>query len=106
MQSGKSKPILVYQSLVYLVLQLFGGYFFIVDNNVLLLLVAKMFGDTLATGESAFFKNFVSDLNVCIDFKTVAHGSGRFRFFPVNITQEENFSRSIDTHGKLLSLEP
>lgn len=79
--------------------------FFVVKSNLLVLLVAKIVNEILATGETALVKNCISDSNVCFALGTVAQGPGNRWLLGMNITQEGDFSCSRDDDDKLLSLE-
>ena len=79
--------------------------FYLIKDNKLSLLVAKIVDDLLVTGLPEVVRAFLQKFNMRYKLGTVAHGPGRLRFYGMNIVQEDDFSSYIDADDKLASLE-
>lgn len=75
-------------------------------NGKLVLIIAKIVDDMLATGELSYVKSFISKFDSQFSLGTVNYGPGLLRFYGLNIRQHADFHCTIDGDEKLEALEP
>ena len=75
-------------------------------NGKLVLIIAKIVDDMLATGELSYVKSFISKFDNQFSLGTVNYGPGLLRFYGLNIRQHADFHCTIDGDEKLEALEP
>ena len=75
-------------------------------NGKIVLIVAKIVDDMLATGELAMTEQFIKKFNIQFKLGTVNYGPGLLRFYGLNIRQFDDFHCTIDGDEKLEALEP
>lgn len=79
--------------------------FHLVRDKKLVLTVANIVDEILATGKDAVVDKFISDFNAKCNVGTIKNGPGMLCFFSLNIIQNEDCSSSIDCNDKLETLE-
>ena len=75
-------------------------------NGKLVLIVAKIVDDMLATGESSYVHSFIKKFDAQYKLGTVNYGPGLLRFYGLNVRQHADFHCTIDGDEKLDALEP
>lgn len=71
----------------------------------LALSVMRRWHNTKSDAKSAFLQRLISGSDVSLELGTVPHRPDHPQFFGMNISQDEDFSCSIDSNDELLSLE-
>lgn len=70
------------------------------------LVVAKIVGDVLATGEDDNLKQFVKKFDTKFKLGTLSRTSGMLCYFALNIVQHGDMNISVDVRDKKAAIEP
>lgn len=78
--------------------------FYLMKDGQLILLVAKLVDDIMATGRNDNGKKFLKAFGEQFELGSTRSGPGNLRFYGINVTQNENFKITTNADDKLNSL--
>lgn len=102
--SRKNQPSAILRERFLLQLSVFLQHFLSRRTISFDLSVAKTLDYFLAIEDTALDDSFTRDFDARFKLETIAHGPGSHPFFGLKITQEEDFSSSINFDDRLSSL--